>query len=234
MTAYDLPAFLAYWQREGERYSRHGDYAWMAGLVSGERVLEIGCGAGFGTVALAARGVEVLALDLLAPCIALTAERTAGTGSVRLLQADLTTLDEEAINAINAFRPDAVVCWLMGAPEEVSGVPANRGGAGVAAYRERLHRLVATLACDWPGVRQIHFVDRTAIAWQAKDIGREALVRYHLATTLKDLPFSAVVRNACYRKLDATAAELAQLQRLFPGARGVVPVLASMIVERKT
>ena len=230
MTAYDLPAFLAYWQSEGERYSRHGDYAWMAGLASGTRVLEIGCGAGFGTLALAARGADVLALDLLAPCIALTGERTAGMASVTLLQADLTALDEQAVEVIKAFQPDTVVCWLMGAPDDVSGTGAV---TGVAAYRERLHRLVATLASDWPSVRQIHFVDRTAIAWQAKDIGRETLVRYHLATTLKGLPFSAEVRHACYRKLDATPSELVQLQRMFTGARGVIPVLASLIVERK-
>ena len=47
----------------------------MAGLVPGRRVLEIGCGLGFGTAALAARGLEVLAIDSLPECLAATRER---------------------------------------------------------------------------------------------------------------------------------------------------------------
>ena len=50
-------------------------YEWMAALVRGRRVLEIGCGPGFGTAALAARGLAVLALDTLPDCLAATAAR---------------------------------------------------------------------------------------------------------------------------------------------------------------
>jgi SAM-dependent methyltransferase len=61
--------FLAYWESEGEGYVRRGDYDWMASLVPGRRVLEVGCGVGFGTVALARRGLEVLAVDSLSECL---------------------------------------------------------------------------------------------------------------------------------------------------------------------
>ena len=42
--------FIDYWQKEGEAYAKRGDYDWMASLVPGRRVLEIGCGTGFGTL----------------------------------------------------------------------------------------------------------------------------------------------------------------------------------------
>jgi cyclopropane fatty-acyl-phospholipid synthase-like methyltransferase len=47
MSGATVADFLAYWEVEGERYVKRGDYEWMAGLVPGRRVLEIGCGVGF-------------------------------------------------------------------------------------------------------------------------------------------------------------------------------------------
>ena len=61
MSGAGVAEFIAYWEQEGEAYVRRGDYAWMAGLVPGQRVLEIGCGVGYATAALAARGLDVLA-----------------------------------------------------------------------------------------------------------------------------------------------------------------------------
>ena len=55
MSGATVAEFIAYWEGEGQAYVRRGDYAWMAGLVPGQRVLEIGCGIGFGTQALVDR-----------------------------------------------------------------------------------------------------------------------------------------------------------------------------------
>ena len=55
MSPATVAGFVGYWQAEGEAYARAGDYAWMASLVPGRRVLEIGCGPGFGTRALVER-----------------------------------------------------------------------------------------------------------------------------------------------------------------------------------
>ncbi len=235
MSAATLAGFLAYWQSEGEVYARHGDYEWMASLVPGRRVLEIGCGPGFGTVALASRGLSVLALDNLQECLAATHTRLveAGLAGVVLLQADVTALDAEQLARIVAFAPDCVVCWLMGAPADTTGAVAGDGGQAVAAYREGVHRQVAEFAARLPSVRALHLVDRTAIPWQAKDIGRDTLVRYHSGKTLIDLPFVAERGNAIYRKLAGNALELAQLRRSHPSLKGVVPTLASLLAERK-
>ena len=107
------------------------------------------------------------------------------------------------------------------------------GQQAVAAYREKMHRLVAELAASLPSVRYLHLVDRTAIPWQAKDIGRDTLVRYHNDKTLRDLPFAGERRHALYRKIEDGAAPLAQLRKSHPALKGVVPTLASLLAERK-
>jgi len=226
--------FLDYWRQEGEAYVRAGDYEWMASLVPGERILEVGCGLGFGSAALVAHGLEVLAIDSLPECLAATRERLGDDAArMTLMSADVTALDAEQMATIQAFAPDVVICWLMGAPIETTGAKLGDGGQAVAAYREGVHRQVAELADRLSSVRALQFVDRTAIAWQAKDLGRDTLVKYHQGKTLLGLHFVAERRNALYRKLEGGLADLAQIRRSHPSLRNVVPVLASLLAERK-
>lgn len=232
MSGTTVADFLGYWEAEGESYVRRGDYDWMASLVPGRRVLEIGCGLGFATGALAARGLSVLALDSLDECLEATRQRVEGR-DVTLLRADVEALDAAQRAVIEAFAPDTVVCWLMGAPAETTGARPADGGQAVAAYREKVHRAVAELAASLPGVRALHIVDRTAIPWQAKDIGRDTLVRYHAGKTLLDLPFAAERRNALYRKLEDKVVDMAHLRKSHPSLKSVVPTLASLLAERK-
>ena len=234
MSGATVSEFLAYWSNEGEAYVRRGDYSWMAELVPGGRVLEIGCGLGFGTAALVARGLAVLAIDTLPECLAASTARLGeAAGGVILMQADVAALTTEKLATIESFAPDTIVCWLMGAPAVTTGAVARDGGKAVAAYREAVHRHVAELAAKLLTVRALHLVDRTAIAWQAKDIGRDTLLRYHLGTTLRNLPFAAVRRNALYRKLEGSGLDDARIRRAYPGLPGVVPTLASLLAERK-
>lgn len=230
MSGQTVEAFLAYWEQEGQAYVRRGDYAWMASLVRGQRVLEIGCGPGFGTAALVAAGKSVMSIDTLDSCLAAAKQRVPGE-ALSLLKADVALLDPAERQQIAQFGPDTIVCWLMGAPSDVTGASTFDGGAAVAAYRERVHRAVAVLAADLAGVSALHFVDRTAIAWQAKDIGRDTLVKYHLEKTLHGLPFTASREAALYRKLGDAPSPIAG--RVSPAMRGVVPTLASLMAERK-
>lgn len=232
MSGATVADFLGYWETEGQSYVRRGDYGWMASLVPGKRVLEIGCGLGFATRALADRGLAVLALDSLPECLEATRQKIEGR-DVALLQAEVSALDAAQRAQIEAFAADTVVCWLMGAPAETTGATSLDSGQAVAAYREKIHRAVAELAAGLSGVRALHLVDRTAIPWQAKDIGRDTLVRYHGGTTLLDLPFTADRKNALYRKLEDKVVDMAHLRNSHPSLKSVVPVLASLLAERK-
>ena len=232
MSGTTVAEFLGYWETEGAAYVRHGDYDWMASLVPGKRVLEIGCGLGFGTQALAARGLAVLAVDTLEECLAASQQRTTGQG-VSYLLADISQLSETQRQTISSFEADCVVCWLMGAPADTTGATLPDGGKAVAVYRETVHRKIAELAASLPTVYTLHLVDRTAIPWQAKDIGRDTLVRYHAGKTLLDLPFGAEKRNALYRKLGDNVVDMAAMRRPHPALKSVVPTLASLLVERK-
>ncbi len=232
MSGTTVAEFLGYWETEGAAYVRHGDYDWMAALVPGKRVLEIGCGLGFGTQALANRGLAVLAIDTLDECLAASQQKTEGQ-AVSFLLADVCSLNEVQRQSISDFAPDGVVCWLMGAPADTTGATQHDGGQAVAAYRESVHRKVAELAASLPSVQTLHLVDRTAIPWQAKDIGRDTLVRYHSGKTLLDLPFLADRRNALYRKLGDNVVDMAPMRRPHPALKSVVPTLASLLVERK-
>lgn len=232
MSGATVAEFIAYWEGEGQAYVRRGDYAWMAALVPGQRVLEIGCGIGFGTQALVDRKLDVLAIDSLPECLSTTEARLQGK-TATLLQADLTDLSAEQREQIEIFAPETVVCWLMGAPADVTSASASDAGRAVAAYREKIHRIVAELAVALPSVQALHLVDRTAIAWQAKDIGRDTLVSYHGSKTLLDLPLAGTRNNALYRKLGDKVTDLAPQRHLHPSFKNVVPVLASLLAERK-
>ena len=177
-------------------------------------------------------GIAALAVDTLEECLAVSQQRSAGQG-VSFLQADICALNEIQSQTIINFAPDCVVCWLMGASADTTGATLHDGGKAVAAYREHIHRKIAELAASLLTVNALHLVDRTAIPWQAKDIGRDTLVRYHAGKTLLDLPFNADRRNALYRKLGDNVVDMAAMRRPHPALKSVVPTLASLLVERK-
>ncbi|MBS1140691.1 MAG: hypothetical protein H6R13_2144 [Proteobacteria bacterium] len=231
MSGANVAEFIGYWEAEGQTYVRRGDYEWMASLVPGKRVLEIGCGVGFATQALGRSGLAVLSIDSLDECLEATRPRVAGS-DVSLMLADISSLTGQQQAVIEAFAPDTVVCWLMGAPAETTGAVPTDAGKAVIAYREKIHRVVAEVAASLPTVQFLHLVDRTVIPWQAKDIGRDTLVGYHNGKTLADLPFASERRNALYRKLEENSAEMARL-KTHPSLKGAVPTLASLLAERK-
>jgi SAM-dependent methyltransferase len=226
-----IDEFIAYWEAEGANHARHGDYDWMAEQVPGQRVLEIGCGVGFGTKALLGRGLTVLALDMLPPCLDLARQKVGEESAVCFLQADLAHLDAASRQIIIDFKPETVLCWLMGAPRETA-MNEKEAGKAVVAYRETLHRHVAELAASLLEVKAVHLVDRTVIPWQGKDLGRDTLVRYHLSKTFADLPFDVTRRDAQYRKLEG-GETLAQLRRSHPALKSAAPVLASLLAWRR-
>ena len=230
-TERDLPAFVR-WQAEGEKHWQSGDYLWMAERVDAGRVLEVGCGAGFGTLALARRGIRVMALEPVADCIAIAAARVRdalppGGLAPIFLEVMAGRLGEAEQARVREFAPEWIVCWLMGA-EDSALDPALTPVQAVQKHREAVHRQVAELAASLPTVRAVHLVDRSAFPWKIKDTARETMVFYHQASTLAGLPFTLDRGDTLYRKLD---------ERQWPAAagraaNGIVPVLGSLVARR--
>lgn len=223
----DSPSFER-WRQEAEKHQRAGDYDWMAGLVGGTRVLEIGCGAGFGTAALArAAARRLLVVEREAGIMAAARARLADAEHCGWLAADVKELSDAALATIEAFAPDWIVCWMMGVPDEMLD-PSLPHARAVQLALQKTHRAVAELAAQLPGVQAVHLVDRTAFPWKIKDTARETLVMVHSATTFADLPFSCAKTDAIYRKLDP----ITWPPGMARGTGGIVPVLGSLIARR--
>ena len=225
----DASSSFLRWQLEAEKHWRAGDYAWMASLLNAERVLEIGCGVGYSTLALRHSGLNVLTLEPNAVCRDMATGRLCQAGFVSsdFVAESLGDMTPAALRQIENFAPDWLVCWLMGAPDSAldRSLPAAQA---VQKYREAVHRQVAELAVRLPSVQGVHLVDRTAFPWKIKETARETLVFYHEATSFAGLPLKSLHSDTCYRKLD---------ERQWPApagraTQGIVPVLGSLRARR--
>ena len=222
-----LEATLARWQSESAALAGSGVYAWLAGRVPGTRVLEIGCGFGASTASLAKAGKTVFALDNRMDCLQATQqlvpEATYG-------MADVHHYDARLLADLEAFAPDAVICWLAGGPAEAlpRDVPA---AYAVMQHRLILQQAVVTLAAKLPSVQTVHLADRTAFPWKMKDTGRQTWVRMLSSAVLPEQPFMLSEADVQFRKLELSAALLGQMSS--SAMAGVAPVMGEATLKRK-
>lgn len=219
-----LEATLVRWQTESAALARSGVYRWLAGRVPGRRVLEIGCGFGASTRALAQAGKEVFALDNRMDCLQASQqwvpEATYG-------MADVHHYDERLLEDLGQFAPDAVVCWLAGAPSDA--LPRDVPEAyAVMQHRLVLQQAVVRLAARLATVKTVHLADRTAFAWKMKDTGRQTLVHMLTSAVLLDTPFEVAAADVQFRKLEGALGE--SVAQALPG---VVPVIGEATLKRR-
>lgn len=220
-----LAATLTRWQSEAAALERAGIYDWLAGRVQGARVLEIGCGFGHSTASLVQTGKTVFALDNRMDCLEAARERTA---NATYGMADIQYYDERLLNDLRDFAPEAVVCWLAGAPADAlpRDVPA--------AYAVMQHRLVlqqatVRLAGLLETARTIHLADRTAFPWKMKEAGRQTMTRLITTAVIQDAPFTLAETDVHYRKIGNSA-----LPKSAGGTlQGVVPVVGEATLKRR-
>ena len=220
-----LAVTLTRWQTEAAALERAGIYDWLAGRVQGVRVLEIGCGFGHSTASLIGAGKAVFALDNRMDCLEAARERTA---NATYGMADIQHYDERLLNDLREFAPEAVVCWLAGAPADAlpRDVPV--------AYAVMQHRLVfqqatVRLAGLLETIRTIHLADRTAFPWKMKDTGRQTMTRLIRTAVILDAPFTLAETDVHYRKIGDSALPKSDGTAL----QSVVPVVGEATLKRR-
>jgi ubiquinone/menaquinone biosynthesis C-methylase UbiE len=143
----------------------------VAGIGSGDQVLEVGCGSGQLTRGLVARGLRVTALEPGQSLIALARQNLAGAGAVEFVNAQFedVLLPRErfqAVFAASAFHwVDPEVSWQKAADVLVPGgtlallsyfgLEEPRSKEDQEAVLAALSRVAPDMAANWPAYRDL-------------------------------------------------------------------------------
>jgi ubiquinone/menaquinone biosynthesis C-methylase UbiE len=143
----------------------------LAGVRSGDPVLEIGCGSGQLTRSLLARGLHVTALEPGARLLSLARQNVANEAAVefvgaRFEDAQLSRQSFGAVFSASAFHwIDPAVSWEKAARLLVPGgslaliqycgLQEERSRADQAALLSTLARIAPELAAEWPAYRDL-------------------------------------------------------------------------------
>lgn len=151
------------WIKESEHLNSIGIYEKLASQIPHGKVLEIGCGAGFGTAQLS-RGREVLSLDNNPYLIEAASSYLRNNGiSYKMHKCNLLSLSKEDLRIIDDFSPNAIVAWFIGS----SGVDLVKNTAKQIdicekpkLYREKIEDAIVSKGISVNSVQLINFAFR--------------------------------------------------------------------------
>jgi SAM-dependent methyltransferase len=199
--------YAAQWQENSTFFSTNGHYDWMRSFLGQpSTVIEIGCGSGGGTLALAQKAQRVVAVEVnttLANAAAAYLNSNAVPTEVVNIEVQGNPLppsncrvtivvsdvfDNLLSGVLSSVGADAMVCWLIGANPGLISTHLGKGlesftGPEMPEYRERIHRRTYDLGVSLlkPG-GMIHIADRMALnSWKDKDQARLTLVEHHIS-----------------------------------------------------
>lgn len=114
----ELINYATQWNVSAQYFYEKECYAWMADKLNGYgTVLEIGCGTGYSTLALAEKGHNIIAVDKNSDCInkakSLFSKRGYNEEKVTFLEGDIAD-DIFRENLIQKYDFDVVICWNVG------------------------------------------------------------------------------------------------------------------------
>lgn len=159
----DPKTYAAHWEHESTQIEEKGAYKWLSSITPDGNVLEIGSGAGFGTISLAATR-PVLALDSNVDLIEKTRLLIQSSGvNAEVLVTDFLTPSNESISRILAFEPKVVVAWFVGSnaddqEKHASDVPWHERAK---KYRENIEDATVTLPLCQTSVEWVHLAIRS-------------------------------------------------------------------------
>lgn len=110
--------YAVQWDVSAQYFYEKKYYSWMSEKINGyKKVLEIGCGTGYSTLALAEKGFEVLAVDKNGECIIKAKKLLSNKGikdnQVVFIEGDIVE-DSFRKMLIENYSFDIVICWNIG------------------------------------------------------------------------------------------------------------------------
>lgn len=191
------------WEKNSVEFRKNLNYEWMADFIDkSATVLEVGCGPGFGTLALAKRGIRVFSIEIN-ESLADKAFNHLTENSIRTSQTTIDNIDLANDCQVTIIKGDildlalterlmpaginTVVCWLIGAqPAIIServNVPLEKfTGQEMPDYRNIIHSRcyeIGAAIFSEPNCA-VHIVDRMGLnSWQEKDNTRDNLRYAH-------------------------------------------------------
>ena len=117
-TQNDKLVYADEWNVSSQYFYKNEYYSWMADNLTGhKKVLEIGCGTGYSTLALLEKGYDVIAIEKNEECIRraeqLISERGDLGTKVVFLQGDVAEKSCRK-NLLEQYDFDVVICWNIG------------------------------------------------------------------------------------------------------------------------
>lgn len=191
------------WEENSSHFEKHGYYTLpLERLGKPKTVMEIGCGSGRSTLALAKKGHRVVAVEINETAARSAHEFLSGHGittqvthsfpdgrgdSPQAPQVTIVVGDvfaEDALPADGEWHPDAVLCWFIGAQLDVIAAYLGKPVMELSSDDVRKYRLSLQSKCYEIGRRIlrksgiVQIADRMRlVSWQDKDHARDELAR---------------------------------------------------------
>jgi len=228
----------------------------LAGIGSGDQVLEVGCGTGQLTRSLLARGLHVTALEPGANLIALARQNLAGAGAVEFVNAQfedalLPGEQFQAVFSASAFHwADPEVSWQRAADVLVpGGTLALMQYCGIEepgskrdqeALLAAMRKVAPDIAAHWPAYRDLDTTlagmeqrrDNVSEVWAwlgSYDIGRDYAT--HLFGDVQAAVMPKLIEHTP-DELTAVVRTMSAYARLSPGQRQALEREYQAIYER--
>lgn len=237
------------WEDNSTHFERLGYYAMPLQRLGPPRtVMEIGCGAGRSTLALARKGHTVVAVEINEPAARKAHEYLSRNGiateiayalppdsqdlpAVTIVVGDV--LAASALETGTAPKVDAVLCWFIGAQLDVIADFLGKARSELSSDDVRSYRIALQARCYDVGRKVlrdggiVQIADRMRLSsWQEKDAARENLARMQADLAGRDF---AVSKGSTFLSRISGGFEGSAIQYLTERPEAQVRVVTSVI-----